>query len=50
MQMNEKMDEGDIILTEQIAIDPYETSGSLFHTFEDRAGAVLIRAILGLES
>ncbi len=49
MQMSEGMDEGDILKIRTIAIDPTETSASLFEKFAALSGPTLIQTLLELE-
>ena len=49
MQMSEGMDEGDILKIRTIAIDPTETSASLFEKFATLSGTTLIQTLLELE-
>lgn len=50
MRMNERMDEGDIILTQKIPIKKTDTSKTLFEVFEKISGKALISAIEWLEN
>ena len=49
MKMAEKMDTGDILLQEEIAISPCETTASLEKKSSDAAGPMLIKVISGLK-
>ena len=49
MVMSEGMDEGDMLKTRPIAIDPGETSGTLFEKFSQVSGPALIQTLLELE-
>lgn len=49
MEMSEGMDEWDILKIHSIAIDPTETTGSLFEKFSDISGTILIQSLRELE-
>lgn len=49
MKMSEWMDEWDILKIHSIAIDPTETTGSLFEKFADISGTILIQTLRELE-
>lgn len=50
MQMDEKMDEWDMIVKQEISISTDETSATLFEKFEKISGSTLIDGIIWLES
>jgi len=43
------MDEGDIVATLPVAIDTFETSGTLFEKFGDVSGAFAIDSLIQLD-
>ena len=48
MTMSEGMDEGDILLTQEIAIGDKETADTLFRKFSEISPALLLRALEGI--
>ncbi len=49
MHMNEKMDEGDIILQEKLEIGEYETTGELWDRLSKKGAEILVEAIRQIE-
>ncbi|MCR5650286.1 MAG: methionyl-tRNA formyltransferase [Lachnospiraceae bacterium] len=49
MQMDKGLDTGDILISEEVAIDEKETGGSLFEKLEAAGSSLIIRALDGLE-
>ena len=49
MRMTEGMDEGEMLATKEIPVDPEETSASLFEKFEKKSGEFLIETLLAYE-
>ena len=50
MQMDEGMDTGDILLTEEVALDARETGGSLFDRLAETGAALAVRTLVVLEA
>ena len=50
MLMNEGVDTGDILLTEEVVLEPKETGGSLFDRLSRVGAGLLIKTLEGIES
>lgn len=50
MQMDAGLDDGDILLQEKKALDPWETGGSLFDRLASVGGELIVKTLAGLEA